>query len=419
MTVGTSLNIAKLLTDGVATEFDFSFRVFEQTHLEVFLRELDGTVVKTYAQNEFSVFGLGGNSGTVTIVPAPADGHELIIRRVVPLTQDTDIVNQGGFFPEVIERQLDLIVMQAQQLREELNRAIVSSIGDPAYAFGRITEGEVVQLVDGTLQGLTVDEFSERAETAALVAQALSGDLYDSVAEYYADSPVNGEGFAVDNGDGTANVYVNGAGIEVLVRVIIIDPSANGSAALIGTSSGESVQEVLDALGGGDGVDLTSGVTGVLPLANGGVGADNAADARSELEAAASGANEDITSLRQSTTVAESGTIAANSIGFRGLPLSAQSQGALITLALTDNGKLVMNTTGGWAVPANASIPFPRGTVIVLYNDSGSTQTVAITSDTMRWAGTANVGTRTVAIRGYALLTKIKDTEWTIEGNLT
>jgi len=44
-------------------------------------------------------------------------------------------------------------------------------------------------------------------------------------------------------------------------------------------------------------VDLTSQVTGTLPLANGGTNATNAADARTSLGAAASGANTDITSL--------------------------------------------------------------------------------------------------------------------------
>ena len=45
------------------------------------------------------------------------------------------------------------------------------------------------------------------------------------------------------------------------------------------------------------GLPLATGVVGVLPLANGGTNADNAVDARANLEAAKSGANSDITSL--------------------------------------------------------------------------------------------------------------------------
>ena len=45
------------------------------------------------------------------------------------------------------------------------------------------------------------------------------------------------------------------------------------------------------------GLPLTTGVTGLLPLANGGTNAANATDARANLSAAKSGANSDITSL--------------------------------------------------------------------------------------------------------------------------
>ena len=177
MTVGTTLNVAIHLTDGLVTEFPFAFRVFEARHLEVVLRDLEGAVVKTYAQNEFSVSGLGGNAGMVIILPAPAAGNELVIRRVVPVTQDTDIVNQGGFFPETIEHQLDLIVMQNQQADEVLSRAIVSPIGEPGYTFGALNEGDVIQLTDDKLQGITLNALSAPALAAAAEAQGLVAAL--------------------------------------------------------------------------------------------------------------------------------------------------------------------------------------------------------------------------------------------------
>lgn len=114
-----------------------------------------------------------------------------------------------------------------------------------------------------------------------------------------------------------------------------------------------------------------------------------------------------------------SGTIAAASPGFRGLPSSAQSPGSGITLALTDAGKSVPNTTGGWTIPSNGSVAFPVGTTIELFNDSGSSQTVAITADTLRWAGTANTGSRTIAQYGSAIIVKRSSTVWTISGNIS
>jgi hypothetical protein len=131
---------------------------------------------------------------------------------------------------------------------------------------------------------------------------------------------------------------------------------------------------------------------------------------------ALNGANTDITALEQDVAITENGTIAANSIGFRGLPTTAQSQGSGITLALADAGKAVPNTTGGWTIPANASIAFPVGTTIVLVNNSGSSQNVAITSDTLRLAGTATTGTRAIGQYGIATLYKVASTTWIISG---
>lgn len=132
---------------------------------------------------------------------------------------------------------------------------------------------------------------------------------------------------------------------------------------------------------------------------------------------AASGANADITSLLQSTAIAATGTIAADSIGFRGLPQNAQT--ASYTLALADAGKHISNTTGGFVIPANASVAFPVGTTIVLFNNSGSTQTISITSDTLRQAGTSNTGSRTLAVYGLATCVKVASTTWVVSGNVS
>lgn len=118
--------------------------------------------------------------------------------------------------------------------------------------------------------------------------------------------------------------------------------------------------------------------------------------------------------LDAATTVSDSGTIATNSVGFRGIPQNAQAGG--YTLVLTDTGKQIANTTGGWTIPANSGTAFPIGSTVVLYNNSASGQTVAIITDTLRQAGTANTGSRTLAQRGLATVTKIAATEWVISG---
>lgn len=164
----------------------------------------------------------------------------------------------------------------------------------------------------------------------------------------------------------------------------------------------------------GNTTGTAANVTGVVAVANGGTGSNLAANARTNLGAAASGANTDITALDQSTVVAANGTIAATSMGFRGAPQNAQT--ASYGLVLADNGKHISITTGGVTVPSNAAAAFPIGATVVIYNNSGASQTIAITTDTMRQAGTTNTGSRTLANYGLATLLKTASTEWVISG---
>lgn len=164
----------------------------------------------------------------------------------------------------------------------------------------------------------------------------------------------------------------------------------------------------------GNTTGTAANVTGIVAVANGGSGASTAAAARTNLGAAASGANTDITALDQDITITATGTIAANTIGYRGTPPNAQT--AAYTLALADAGKHISITTGGVVIPANSAAAFPVGTTLAVYNNSSSSQTISITTDTLRQAGTTNTGSRTLAGYGLASLLKVDTTVWVITG---
>jgi hypothetical protein len=205
------------------------------------------------------------------------------------------------------------------------------------------------------------------------------------------------------------------------VTILDIDPATVSSGA-------GSIVSSIDVDGGTSGLVFTGGpvtssgtidvdATSALAVNHGGTGSQTASGARTNLSAAKSGANTDLTSLSDACTVAEVGTIAAASIGFRGLPQLTKT--ASYTLALPDAGKHISITTGGIVIPADASIAFPIGTIITIYNNSGSTQTLSITTDTLRWAGTTSTGSRTIAAYGLATVVKVDTAVWAASGNLT
>lgn len=124
-----------------------------------------------------------------------------------------------------------------------------------------------------------------------------------------------------------------------------------------------------------------------------------------------------IGALTLASTVTQSGTPVATSVGFLGSPqISDQDD---YTLALTDAGGHYYHVSGSThtlTIPANASVAFPIGTVIGIVNENGGGNvTIAITSDTLRW--TDQTGSRTLAANGTATLLKVTSTVWRLTGD--
>ena len=141
MTISTELRKAGPFTgNGATTAFPFSFKVFAAT---------DATVTVANTQGNESVLALGADyavalnadqdaapGGTVTLAAPLSTGYRLVVSSAVPNLQPTDITNNGGFYPRVIEDALDRHVAQIQQIDEKVDRAlkvaVTSPLGDQA-----------------------------------------------------------------------------------------------------------------------------------------------------------------------------------------------------------------------------------------------------------------------------------------------
>ncbi|MCA3247394.1 MAG: hypothetical protein ING29_13055 [Azospirillum sp.] len=111
--------------NGSQTVFAYGFKVFANTELRVIRTSIAGADTILTLATDYTVSGVGADGGgNVTCTTAPATGEKITILRNVPLTQLTDLRQQGGFYPEVHERVFDRLAMAVQQVNEKVERSI-------------------------------------------------------------------------------------------------------------------------------------------------------------------------------------------------------------------------------------------------------------------------------------------------------
>ena len=103
-------------------------------------------------------------------------------------------------------------------------------------------------------------------------------------------------------------------------------------------------------------------------------------------------------------------------VGYREAPQNSQTGN--YTLVLADRGKsVVMNGTSlTLTIPANGTVAFPVGTVLIIINLNATSLSIGITTDTLTLANSTTTGTRTLARNGMATCVKIASTSWLISG---
>ena len=127
MTVSANLNKVKFDGDDSTTAFALgaNFIFFDSSELKVYIVD-ETTEVQTLKTitTDYTVSGGSGATGTVTMVVAPTSDEQLLVLRVMPLTQTADLINNDTQDSEVVETMVDKNCLGLQQLDEELFRSL-------------------------------------------------------------------------------------------------------------------------------------------------------------------------------------------------------------------------------------------------------------------------------------------------------
>ena len=139
MTINSTIRKTNLFVgNGSSSTFPFTFKVFTASEIVVVkVTTATSTETTLTLQTDYTVtLNPDQNSnpgGSITLVSGGvaqnlATGFNLIITSDVQPTQGTDLTNQGGFYPEVINDALDKAVILHQQQQEILDRSIRFSL---------------------------------------------------------------------------------------------------------------------------------------------------------------------------------------------------------------------------------------------------------------------------------------------------
>lgn len=190
MSIATTTSRNDYTGNGAADKYPFTFLIFDETDLLVTVRDTDDVETQLTLTTHYTVTGEGEPSGgNVALVNGAFDwldgdgdlnsGYKLTIRRVRQLVQETDIRNQGSFFPEVHEDAFDKSVMIDQQQQDEIDRSIKSPETVSADIFNPtlptdITTPNVSIVVNSDGDGFSVGPTADQISGAQSYAQAAS-----------------------------------------------------------------------------------------------------------------------------------------------------------------------------------------------------------------------------------------------------
>lgn len=310
MSIASTVNKNIYLGNNSTKEYDYTFKIFKSSDLTVIIKNSLG-VETTLSSVDYTVTGVKKvNGGTVVLVGPRVyldvttgnllSGFTILVKRVLGIIQETDIRNQGDFFPEVHEDTFDRLIMVDQQQQEQIDRAVVLSAvtsgfnptlpstlaSNPNATFAVNATG------DGFKIGPTTDQIGGASGSAAAAAAS-------AVAASNSASAASNSASAASNSAAAASASATAAAASVVPAVLgsVASPivittqlnisSVNNSSRIVAFVSGAAVSILTANIVGGNfsgqmliiigtsntsTVTLTDGLNGPITFQNNTIG---------------------------------------------------------------------------------------------------------------------------------------------------
>jgi len=136
MSITTETNRNDYVGNNATATYSYTFKILDASDLRVTVRDDLGVETTLALNTDYTVTGVRNKTGgNITLTAGNlTSGHALTLRRVRPITQESDIRNQGDFHAQTHEDAFDHLTMVDQQQQDEINRSI--KLAETDYSSG-------------------------------------------------------------------------------------------------------------------------------------------------------------------------------------------------------------------------------------------------------------------------------------------
>jgi len=295
--------------DGSTTTFNYTFKIFSNSDLQVIIRSSTGTETVKTITTHYTVTGAGSASGGTVVFTAgniPTSTETVVLRRAVPQTQSIDYIANDPFPAESHEEGLDRAMMTLQQVQEEVTRSLKLS------RTNTMTSTEfTVGAADRANKILAFDSSGELSVTQEL--GTYTGNWSASTAYYVRDivkDTTNNNIYICNTNHTSSGSLPISSNADTAKWNLLVDAAAAASSATAAASSASAAATSASNAASSASAASTSASNAATSESNASTSETNAASSASSASTSATNASNSATSA--STSASNASTSATN-----------------------------------------------------------------------------------------------------------
>ena len=282
--------------DGATTTFTYTFKIFQDSDIQVIIRAANGTETTKTITTHYTVTGAGVSAGGTVVFTSgniPTNTQTVVLRRNIPQTQAIDYIANDPFPAESHEEGLDRATMAIQQIQEEVTRSLklskTNTMTSTEFTVGSADRANKILAFDSSGEISVTQELGTYRGNWATATSYNARDLVKDTS--------TGNIFIVNTSHTSVGAEPLTTNAEAAKYTLIVDAATATSSATAAASSAAAASASASAAS-------TSASNASTSASNASTSASNASTSASNASTSASNASTSATNAANSATTA-------------------------------------------------------------------------------------------------------------------